>query len=86
MNKKLSNTTRWFLPALLVVFFTTSVEAQVMTNRTPDKAKIQPETKKQPTSTQNSTIFSHLILGLVPRANPGPQDPNLKRPSLITSG
>jgi hypothetical protein len=48
MNK-LSIITRWFLPALFAVFFTTSIEAQVMTNRTPDKAKIQPQSDPNPT-------------------------------------
>jgi hypothetical protein len=55
MKKKLSTIARWLLPALLAGFYCTSIEAQqVLTNRTPDKAKIQPETKPQPTSTQDS--------------------------------
>ena len=56
MNK-LSSITRWFFPALLGFFFITSIEAQVMTNRTPDTAKIQPETKPQPPPPQNSDEF-----------------------------
>ncbi|HXQ34522.1 MAG TPA: hypothetical protein VN843_10970 [Anaerolineales bacterium] len=53
--RKLSTIARWFLPVLLIGFYCTSIEAQqVLTNRTPDKAKIQPETKSQPTPTRDS--------------------------------
>jgi hypothetical protein len=81
MHNKLSSITRWFLPASLSVIFTTSIEAQVLTNRTPDKAKIQPETKPQPTSTQNSDE----LLTPDPRVGPGgkPQPVRLEHETSV---
>jgi hypothetical protein len=74
MRNKLSIITRWFLPTLLVVFFTTSVEAQVMTNRTPDKAKSQnpddllapdprigPKGKPRPAKTEFETSVAYYV-------------------------
>jgi hypothetical protein len=55
MKKKFSTMAGWFLVALLAGSYSTSLSAQqVWTNRTPDKAKIQPETKPKTTSTQDS--------------------------------
>jgi hypothetical protein len=54
MNKQLNIIPRWFLAAFLLIPFTTSIKAQVMTNRTPDKAKIQPQTQPQATPTPDS--------------------------------
>jgi hypothetical protein len=63
-----------FLAALLAGFFATnfitSIEAQVMTNRTPDKAKIQPK------SDSNSTIMADPVLS-VPGTTP-PQTPKFE--------
>ena len=57
--KQLSTIARWFLPALLAGFYCTSIEAQqVLTNRTPDKAKIQPETKPQTTTQDSDELVS----------------------------
>ncbi|HET6976127.1 MAG TPA: hypothetical protein VFI24_07385 [Pyrinomonadaceae bacterium] len=62
MRKKLL-LTRWFL-LLLLICFAVSIEAQVLTNRTPDKAKIQPQTKPQPSPTPlpATTIFADPLL------------------------
>lgn len=66
---KLSRLRRYFfLGALLGGFFatnfTTKIEAQVMTNRTPDKAKIQPQPTPQPTPsyTLPATIMADPVL------------------------
>lgn len=73
MKNKLSTIARWLVPALLAVFCCTSVEAQrVLTNRTPDKAKIQPDTKPQPTSTQDSDELISPDPALYPTRNPQP--------------
>ena len=71
MKKKLSTITRWILPALLAGSYCTSIEAQqVFTNRTPDKAKIQPETKPQPTPTQDSNELLSPDPALYPTGKP----------------
>ena len=50
-----------FLTALLTGFFATNfitIEAQVLTNRTPDKAKIQAETKPRPSPTPDDGLLT----------------------------
>src|SRR5215510_10093644 len=78
MKKQLSKVTRWFFLALLVGFFVTNIEAQVMTNRTPDKAKIQPETipKPSPTPGLGASIIADPVVsppGTTPPSIPEPQ-------------
>lgn len=53
-----------FLTAMLASFFAANIEAQVMTNRTPDKATIQPQATPQPTpvSRGHSTILGDPVL------------------------
>lgn len=63
-----------FLATLLAGFFatnfTTSIEAQVMTNRTPDKAKVHPK------SDSNSTIMADPVLS--PPGTTPPQTPKFE--------
>ena len=78
MKKKLSNVTRWFILPLLVGFFGTNLEAQVMTNRTPDKAKIQPDTKSNPSPSPGlgASIIADPVVsppGTTPPSIPEPQ-------------
>ena len=71
-----------FLVALLAGIFAANLainiaEAQVMTNRTPDKAKIQPEATPQPTpSGSNSTIMADPVL--FPPTTTTPQTPKFE--------
>jgi hypothetical protein len=76
--KKLSSITSWSLRASLVVFFTTSIEAQVMTNRTTDKAKIQQEIKPQPTPSQNSDEILTPDPRIGPKGKPRPAKTEFK--------
>lgn len=54
MNKTLSKITRCFLLLLSAGLFSTTIEAQVLTNRTPDTAKIQPQATPKPSPTPNN--------------------------------
>ena len=78
MKTNPSRISRCLFLLLFVGLFGTNVEAQVFTNRTPDKAKIQPEKKPQPEKKAQPQIDDSIIMAdpaLFPPGTPRPKVP-----------